>query len=98
LPRLAIQITIKSESIYICIAKYLLMVSIITKEVKGNEYFFLVHSYREGGRVKQIQKSLGKNIPENLDEIKEEFMAEVVSKLWIPAIDSDKKNSRSREG
>ena len=66
------------------------MVSIITKKVKGNEYFFLVHSYREGAKVKQIQKSLGKEIPPNLERIKEEFISEVVHKLWIPSIEKYK--------
>lgn len=72
------------------------MVSIITKKVKGNEYYFLVHSYREGGKVKQIQKSLGKQIPTNLDVIKEEFIAKVVHKRWIPSIERYKEKYLAR--
>ena len=72
------------------------MVSIITKKVKGNEYYFLVHSYREGGKVKQIQKSLGKQIPTNLVLIKEEFISEVVLKRWIPIIESYKEKYLAR--
>jgi Fic family protein len=72
------------------------MVSIITKKVKGNEYYFLVHSYREGGKVKQIQKSLGKQIPTNLDIIKEEFISDVVLKRWIPSIERYKEKYLAR--
>ena len=72
------------------------MVSIITKKVKGNEYYFLVHSYRKGGKIKQIQKSLGKQIPKNLEDLKEEFISEVVEKRWIPTIEKYKKTYLSR--
>ncbi len=72
------------------------MVSVITKKVNGKEYHFLVYSYREGGKVKQIQRSLGKEVPKNLDFIKGEFISEIVAKRWILIIEKFKKNYLSR--
>jgi len=40
------------------------MTFIRTKKVKGHTYYYLVESYREGGKVKQrVIRYLGKNKP-----------------------------------
>jgi len=63
------------------------MVSIILKNIDGKNYYYLIYSFREDGKVKQIQKILGRELPDNLDAIKEEFICEVVSKRFLPFID-----------
>ncbi len=49
----------------------------VIKRNKGNgEYFYLQHSYRKEGKVVTKERYLGKEIPKNLDEIKEKLAHE----------------------
>ena len=46
----------------------------ILKRKKGNEqFFYLQHSFRENGKVITKEKYLGKEIPENIEQIKSEI-------------------------
>ena len=43
----------------------------VLKRKKGNkEYYYLQHSYRKGTKVITKEKYLGKEIPKNIEEIK----------------------------
>ena len=42
--------------------------------VKHNGYYYLAHSFRIEGRVTHREKYLGKELPKNLEEIKEAFL------------------------
>ena len=66
------------------------MVSITEKKIKGNKYFYLSYSYRENGKVNLIEKMLGRNIPSELNSIKESFICEVVSRRWESIIEEIK--------
>ena len=46
------------------------------KVVKHNSYYHLGHSFRHEGRVIYKEKYLGKELPKNLEEIKEIFLRE----------------------
>ena len=46
------------------------------KVVKRSNYYYLGHSSRHGGEVKYREKYLGKELPKNLEEIKEIFLRE----------------------
>ena len=46
------------------------------KVVKYENYYYLSHSFRYDGNVVHKQKYLGKNLPANLEEIKEGFLHE----------------------
>lgn len=49
----------------------------IIKRMKGKtEYFYLQHSFRKDGKVVTKELYLGKNVPENIEEIKEKLMLE----------------------
>src|SRR3989344_565225 len=53
---------------------------IITKKKKGKEfYFYLRHSVRKGKKIVNKEKYLGKEIPKNIDKIKEQFKKELMS-------------------
>lgn len=55
----------------------------IIKRKKGNaEYFYLQHSFREGGRVKTRERYLGLSVPENIDEIKMQLEQESKKGLY----------------
>jgi len=66
------------------------MVSIGKKNVYGKSYFYLRYSYRQENEVKFIEKEIGKEIPENLEDIKEEFIKEIVNKRWVHLIEQIK--------
>lgn len=54
----------------------------IVKRRKGKaEYFYLQHSFRKNGKVVTKELYLGKNIPENIEEIKEKLLLETKKAL-----------------
>jgi len=59
------------------------MVSISKKNIEGNNYYYLEHSYRENGKVNKKVKYLGKKIPKNIDQLKEELLTEFFQDLWF---------------
>jgi len=59
------------------------MVSISKKNIEGKTYYYLEHSYRKNGRVDKKTKYLGKNIPKNVEELKEEFLLEIYQEFWF---------------
>ncbi|KKL86025.1 hypothetical protein LCGC14_1948850 [marine sediment metagenome] len=63
------------------------MVNLRKKKVSGKEYYYLSYSYRENTEVKNISKAIGKEVPENLEEIKDEFYYEIFQKLWLSTIE-----------
>ncbi len=66
---------------------------IIKQKVKGKEYYYLDHSYRDiTGKVTKKRTYLGKKIPSNIEEIKKEFMDEINKELWYKQLNNIKKN------
>jgi len=68
------------------------MPSIRKKTVGKEQYYYLEHSYREGGNVRKIEKYLGKSLPENIDELKQGLMSEVYQERWFDKFDQIRKN------
>jgi len=65
----------------------------IKKIKKGNkEYFYIVHSYREGKSVKKKQFYLGESIPKDIEEKKKKFMQEFYKEKFLTDLDKIKKN------
>lgn len=59
---------------------------IIVKRRKGKEvYYYLRHNVRKNGRSKEIY--LGKKIPQNIDEIKQNFLIEFYREEWLPNLE-----------
>ncbi|MBU0907618.1 MAG: Fic family protein [Nanoarchaeota archaeon] len=54
----------------------------VIKRKKGNqEYFYLQHSYKKKNKVITQEKYLGKNLPDNIDKIKESLLKESKKEL-----------------
>jgi len=66
------------------------MVSISKKNIEGKTYYYLEHSYRKNGRVDKKTKYLGKRIPKNIEELKEEFLLEIYQEFWFEKFDKIK--------
>ena len=65
----------------------------LKKLKKGDkEYFYLVHSYRDGKSIKKKQTYLGDSIPKNLDEMKKRFIQEFYNEKFLGNINQIKKN------
>lgn len=67
------------------------MAAIRKKSIKGQTYYYLEHSYREGKKVQKKELYLGNKIPKNIDEIKAKFLDDIYKK-WYADIDKIKKN------
>lgn len=59
------------------------MPSIRKKTVGKKQYYYLEHSYREGGRIHKKEKYLGKTLPENIEELKQQFISEFYQERWF---------------
>jgi Fic family protein len=55
----------------------------IVRKKKGKEiYYYLQHTFRENGKVKAKEVYLGKSIPKNIEEIKQNFSKELKKNLY----------------
>jgi len=68
------------------------MVEIKKIRRKDKEYFYLVHSYREGKKVRKKQMYLGNSVPKKIEEKKKQFMEEFYREKFLADIDKVKNN------
>lgn len=68
------------------------MVNLKKKKIRGKDYYYLVYNYRESDKVRTIDKEIGREIPENIEEIKEGFIKTIVNKRWIKNIEDIKES------
>ncbi len=66
------------------------MATVIKKKVGTEEYYYLAHSFREGGKIVKKEKYLGKILPKNIDEIKHAFLSEIYKEKWFREFDKIK--------
>lgn len=68
----------------------------IRKRTVGNScFYYLEHSVKMSGKVKKIEKYLGKNVPKNIEEIKKKFLNDMYKEKWHKKLDEIKKNFNS---
>ena len=67
---------------------------VIIKKIKKEKsnYYVLAHNYREGNKVKTLSTYLGKEKPNNEEELKRKFMQEFYKKRFLKDLDKIKKN------
>ncbi|MBU4300295.1 Fic family protein [archaeon] len=68
------------------------MAAIRKKKVGAEEYYYLAHSFREGGKIVKKEKYLGKVLPKNIDEIKRIFLSEIYKEKWFSQFDKIKQS------
>ena len=68
------------------------MVSIKKKVKNGRTYYYLRHTYREGGKVSAKEKYLGSELPKDMERIQKEFIFEIYSKKWLSKFEEIRKN------
>jgi Fic family protein len=67
------------------------MVTIKKREISGKTYYYLGHTYREGGKIKYREIYLGPDLPKNIEKIKKEFMLEIYNDRWFVQFEQIKK-------
>jgi len=73
------------------------MVAIKKKIIGKQEYYYLEHSFRKDGRILKTEKYLGKEIPQEIDEMKKDFAAEVYKEKWNKTLDKIQANFSKQE-
>ena len=68
------------------------MVTIRKKIIEKNEYYYLEHTVRLGGKPVKKEKYLGTELPKNIEELKKDFLSEVYKERWYPLLDKIKLN------
>ena len=72
------------------------MVKIKVVRKNNQNYYVLVHSYREGKKILQKQIYLGKEIPDDIEKKKKILMQEFYLERYLKDINSIKKNFKSK--
>ncbi len=73
------------------------MVAIRKKTVGKQIYYYLEHSFREKDRVEKKEKYLGKALPQNIEEIKQQFISEIYREKWFGLFDRIKEEYSAQE-
>lgn len=60
--------------------------------IKHKNYYYLAHSFRVEGKVIHRERYLGKNIPDDIEELKEKFFRECMQEGIIKKLKTIKKN------
>jgi Fic family protein len=68
------------------------MVTVRKRTKRNQTFFYLEHSIRVDDKVQKKEKYLGKNLPKNIDNVKQEFFHELFRERWFQSLDSIKKN------
>jgi len=64
----------------------------VKKRTRGSRtYYYLEHTYRQQKKVLKKEKYLGSVLPENLEDIKKEFLHELYKEKWYPIFEQIKK-------
>lgn len=68
------------------------MATVKKRILGGRAYYYLEHSVREGKRIRKREKYLGKEVPADIDLVKERLVGEIDGEKWYAEIDEIKKN------
>lgn len=60
------------------------MASIVKRKIGNQTYYYLQHNIRKGGKREELY--LGKTIPDNIAEIKQNFLLEFYRQDWTPRL------------
>lgn len=63
------------------------MATIRKRTIGKKQYYYLEHSFKADGRVKKMEKYLGKEIPEEIERIKADFIHNLYKDKWFKKLD-----------
>ncbi|UCH89890.1 MAG: Fic family protein, partial [Thermoplasmata archaeon] len=68
------------------------MVRVRSRSLDGRTYYYIEHSLRRNGKVKKVEKYIGKEEPGNLDALIREFQIEIYEDKWYSTLEKIKRN------
>lgn len=68
------------------------MVVVRKRRIGNEDFFYLEHTVRISKTVEKREKYLGKIVPKNIEEIKQEFFHGIFKEKWYSLLDKIKKN------
>lgn len=68
------------------------MVTIIKKTIGKQAYYYLEHSIRIDGKIQKKEGYIGKQLPKDIDRIKNNFLSEIYRERWYNLFDRIKEN------
>jgi len=68
------------------------MVTVRKRAIGKQTYYYLEHSIKRGSGVEKKEKYLGKKMPKNIEDIKEEFLSEIYKRKWHGKFDIIREN------
>ncbi len=69
------------------------MVTVRKRLVGTRQYFYLHHTLRTAGGFEAREKYLGAKLPHNIEEVKREFLEEILRERWHPLLDAIRANN-----
>jgi len=73
------------------------MAAIKKKIIGKQEYYYLEHSFRKDGKVRKLERYLGKEIPKEIDELKKKFVTEIYQEKWDQTLNKIQANFSKQE-
>ena len=73
------------------------MTTIKKKAVGKYTYYYLEHSFRKDGKIEKKEKYLGKTIPENIEDVKKQFISDIFKSKWFGEFDRIQKGFLSQK-
>lgn len=70
----------------------------IRKKTIGNtQYYYLEHSYRDGGKVHKKELYLGKTVPNDIEKLKQQLISDVYQEQWFGKFDRIQEEFRNEQ-
>ena len=67
------------------------MVSVQKVQRGSKIYYYLEHAIREKGKIQKKKMYLGNTIPDNIEQLKKQFLHELYKEHWFPVLNAIKK-------
>jgi Fic family protein len=67
------------------------------KQIGGQTYYYLEHSFRQQDKVQKKEIYLGKKVPKNIEEIKKKFIFDIYKEKWFEIFEKVKRNYSKEE-
>ena len=74
------------------------MVTVRKKTLKGQTYYYLEHSIRNGKKIKKKEIYLGRKIPSDIEKIKKDFLNDIHKQRWYVDVDRIKQKFSKEQG
>ncbi|MBI4141017.1 Fic family protein [Candidatus Woesearchaeota archaeon] len=66
------------------------MVTIRKRNVGKQTYYYLEHTIRKDGKIEKREHYLGKQLPDDIENLKKEFLNQLYQERWFPVLDKIK--------